>query len=31
MVIHGVDEIVAAAIIREINKTFWCQNWRQKI
>jgi len=23
MVIHGVDKIVAVAIIKEINKTFW--------
>jgi len=27
MVNHGVDNIVAAVIIKEINKTFLSQNW----
>jgi len=26
MVIDGVDKIVAVSIMKEINKTFWCQN-----
>jgi len=26
MVIHGIDKIVSVAIIKEMNKTFLCQN-----
>jgi len=29
MVIHGLDKILAIAIIKHINKTFLCQNFQK--